>query len=251
MSDPFRRLPDRPRLLVSVRDAEEAEEALAADVSDVKEPANGPLGAASPEVWRSVLDRVAGRRPVTLALGEVRDWGRDVPAVPRGVAGVKLGLDGATAADWLALRHRFEDAAGRPLPWVAVAYADRPGAADVFAAAVETGCVAVLVDTADKTGPPLPALSFTPPRTPLPLAVAGRLRVEDFAAFANADVIGVRSAACGGDRGDAVRREHVARCTAALSTRPATTPPTAASSDPVPESRPAASARRSSASAAR
>ena len=221
MTAPFRRLPDRPRLLVSVRDAAEAEEAIAADVVDVKDPANGPLGAASPGIWREVLDRVAGRRPVTLALGEVRDWGREVPAVPEGVAGVKLGLDGAAVREWLALRGRFEAAAGRPLPWVAVAYADRPGAADVFAAAAETGCVAVLVDTADKAGPRLPELSFTPPRTPLPLAVAGRLRVGDFAAFADADVIGVRSAACGGDRADAVRTEHVERCAAALRTRDA------------------------------
>ncbi len=53
-------------LLVSVRDAEEAADAVAAgaDLIDVKEPRGGSLGATSPAVMAEVVRSVAGRRPV-------------------------------------------------------------------------------------------------------------------------------------------------------------------------------------------
>ena len=60
-----------PGLLVSVRNAVEAEVALhgGADWIDVKEPKQGALGAAEPETIRSVLETVAGRAPVSAAAG--------------------------------------------------------------------------------------------------------------------------------------------------------------------------------------
>lgn len=62
-------------LLVSVRDAGEATAALAggADLIDVKEPLAGSLGAASPDAVAGVVQAVAGRRPTSIALGELRD----------------------------------------------------------------------------------------------------------------------------------------------------------------------------------
>ena len=53
------------RLLVSVRSAEEAADAVSAgaDLIDVKEPSAGSLGAATPEVVAAVMEAVAGRRP--------------------------------------------------------------------------------------------------------------------------------------------------------------------------------------------
>jgi uncharacterized protein (UPF0264 family) len=59
-------------LLVSVRSADEAAAALdaGADLIDVKEPAKGPLGPAEAEVVSAVVDAVAGRVPVSAALGE-------------------------------------------------------------------------------------------------------------------------------------------------------------------------------------
>jgi hypothetical protein len=67
------REPRRAGLLVSVRSPEEAELALAggADIIDVKEPAQGALGRAADRTIGAVLDRVAGRRPVSAALGEL------------------------------------------------------------------------------------------------------------------------------------------------------------------------------------
>ena len=60
-------------LLVSVRDAAEAAEALdgGAAIIDVKEPRHGPLGAAEPEAIAAVARMVGTRRPWTMACGEL------------------------------------------------------------------------------------------------------------------------------------------------------------------------------------
>ena len=120
-----------PRLLVSVRSAEEAIEALSggADVIDVKDPAAGSLGRASRQNIAEVAGAVAGRSMVTAALGELREWpeARFFEPVP-GVALYKLGLSGMANEDWrerLSSWHRFlsqHDAC--PASLVAVAYAD-------------------------------------------------------------------------------------------------------------------------------
>ncbi|MDP7303223.1 MAG: (5-formylfuran-3-yl)methyl phosphate synthase, partial [Pirellulaceae bacterium] len=62
-------------LLVSVRDANEAQQALAggADVIDVKEPARGALGAADPEVWHHVRRAIPLDVRLSVALGELTD----------------------------------------------------------------------------------------------------------------------------------------------------------------------------------
>jgi uncharacterized protein (UPF0264 family) len=81
--------------LVSVRDAEEAEAAVkgGADIIDVKEPKQGPLGMAKLDTIREVIDRVGGRRPISVALGELRN---DPPIshLPAGIAYAKIGLSG-------------------------------------------------------------------------------------------------------------------------------------------------------------
>lgn len=64
------------QLLVSVRNAEEAVQAAdsGADIIDVKEPEFGSLGFAGGATIREVVDAVAGRIPVSAALGECLDW---------------------------------------------------------------------------------------------------------------------------------------------------------------------------------
>jgi len=61
-----------PGLLVSVRSADEVAAALAggADLIDVKEPGRGPLAPAEAEVVAAVIEAVAGKVPVSAALGE-------------------------------------------------------------------------------------------------------------------------------------------------------------------------------------
>lgn len=82
------------QLLVSVRSVEEAAHALAggADVIDVKEPRLGSLGRADDGVIAAVLQFVAGRRPVSAALGEVLDE-NPLPST-RGLSFAKWGLAG-------------------------------------------------------------------------------------------------------------------------------------------------------------
>jgi len=153
------------RLLVSVRNAEEARTALDAgvDLIDVKEPSRGSLGAAAPCVVADVVAAVAGRLPVSAALGELLaaddgDAIQRAAAIPPGVRFAKLGLAGCgELPDW---RDRWS-AALRALPpgiaAVAVAYADwraasAPPPREVVAAAVQLGCRAMLIDTFDKCG---------------------------------------------------------------------------------------------------
>ncbi|MFM7109040.1 MAG: (5-formylfuran-3-yl)methyl phosphate synthase, partial [Planctomycetaceae bacterium] len=70
-------------LLVSVRDAAEAIEAVAggAAIVDVKDPARGPLGGPSPAVAAAVAAVVAGRTPWPLACGELAPYGAAAAAV--------------------------------------------------------------------------------------------------------------------------------------------------------------------------
>jgi len=120
----------RPRLLVSVRSADEVGAALegGADWIDLKEPLAGPLGAVDAKVARQVVDRVAGCRPISAALGELVDWpdslSRSLLDI-EGIAVVKLGLAGCLAQDdwqslWQAAAKTVCDS-GKTL--VAVAYA--------------------------------------------------------------------------------------------------------------------------------
>jgi uncharacterized protein (UPF0264 family) len=96
-------------LLVSVRSAAEAAVALAggADLIDVKEPANGSLGRAGPEVHAKVLGVVAGRRPVSAALGELLDEDGALPADLERLAYVKWGLAGCQGVEADAWQERL------------------------------------------------------------------------------------------------------------------------------------------------
>jgi uncharacterized protein (UPF0264 family) len=150
-----------PELLVSVRSAAEAETALAngAGLIDVKEPERGSLGRADESTVRAVVRSVAGRRPVSAALGELREGAS--PLAVTGLAFAKWGLAGcAGRADW---RARLADAgmeACRILPRcepVAVAYADwqraqAPPPGEVLTFARARGWRAFLLDTWAKDG---------------------------------------------------------------------------------------------------
>ena len=217
------------RLLVSVRSAVEARAALlgGAAVVDVKEPDRGPLGRADPAVWAEVRAAVPAEVPLSLALGELRDWDDAAVVLDKfaGAAYHKLGLAGAGADEtwvdrWARLRDRWK-AGGA---WVAVAYADwqtagAPRPADVLDAAVRAGdCAGVLVDTWDKSAAGPVDLGWTPWFERARghgrfTALAGRLDLGAIRRLAplRPDVIAVRGAACyGGDRRAAVDPARVA-----------------------------------------
>ncbi|HTI51125.1 MAG TPA: (5-formylfuran-3-yl)methyl phosphate synthase, partial [Planctomycetaceae bacterium] len=168
-----------PKLLVSVRNADEACAAIEGGcaILDVKEPARGSLGMASiPEINAVVKtrDRHAPGTPVSVALGEVVDWegtdasdtGRIRDTLPPGIDFVKLGTAGLGNDLRWSSRFRQIAAPGKPPgetpapEWVAVAYADwtlaqAPAPRDVVSAAGECSCRGVLIDTFTKEGPGL------------------------------------------------------------------------------------------------
>lgn len=139
-------------LLVSVRSAEEAQAALAggAAIIDVKEPSRGSLGRADDDVIQTVVEAVAGRRPVSAALGEWVDGPRLTSV--HGLAFVKWGLAGcARRTDWRAALDRWLDSKTGP-QIVLTAYADwqsahAPSVEEVFSHACERPGSVLLIDT--------------------------------------------------------------------------------------------------------
>jgi (5-formylfuran-3-yl)methyl phosphate synthase len=236
------------RLLVSVMDAAEAVLAVesGADIVDLKDPAEGSLGAPRPATIRAVRDAVAAGVPVSVAIGDMPHLPGTAALAARGAAEcgagfVKVGLWGSsTESQAVDLLGAIRDAvAGTPV--IAAAYADaermpsRPlpprAIARVAAAAGVAGC---LVDTGIKDGrgllewldrDALARIAADAHAEGLLVALAGSLRADDLAAVAaaGADIAGVRSAACRDGRRDghldpARVRDLRARCDAAAAT---------------------------------
>jgi uncharacterized protein (UPF0264 family) len=212
------------RLLVSVRSSFEARAALAggADLIDVKEPSRGALGAADAEAWRAVIAAVAGRAPISVALGELCCG---AVAVNNDLAArvryAKLGLAGsARMSDWST---RWAAALTR-LPAgvspVAVAYADHsaasaPSPEEVLRHGLRLGCSALLVDTFHKnggglleylSGDELARLVDRARAAAMTVVLAGSLSAQSLpkAVSLAPDYIAVRGAVCRGRRCGAV-----------------------------------------------
>ena len=223
------------RLLVSVRNAEEALAALAggAEIIDAKEPSLGALGAVEIGTLCAIINAVNGIRPVSAALGDAGD-AEGLAAAARaaaeaGATFVKVGF--ANVRDPALVRERIArvmDGAlipGSPCAVVAVAYADWDevgGAAPqtVIAAATAEGAMGVLVDTVRKDGAglfqclgraALGSLVRDARARSLIVALAGRISITDlsFAYEAGAEIVGVRGAACEHGREGRVRESRV------------------------------------------
>ena len=162
------------RLLVSVRNAVEAQAALqgGCDIVDVKEPSRGSLGMAPLDAIADVIQTVSQtshEMPVSAALGETSDWSTsdNIPTLPQPLSYVKLGLANLGTGDgwitqWQAVRRQFDETSDGPLKWIAVVYADwqraqapSPDAvidAAMFATARDEACAGILFDTFVKDG---------------------------------------------------------------------------------------------------
>jgi (5-formylfuran-3-yl)methyl phosphate synthase len=228
------------RLLASVVSAHEARRALdgGADIIDVKDPAQGPLGAPSPRVLSEVVAEIGGTAPVSVALGDLPNLPHTAALAARGAAlsgadYVKVGLRGVRRLDdAVALMRAVADAVDRRTEVIAAAYADG-GALDPPALALEwlpdvvqrAGIAGALVDTFVKDGRGLYSWLSEPELAELiartrgaggSFAVAGQLTLGDLRRVA-ADVVGVRSAVCrGGDRAAELDAELVAAAVAEL-----------------------------------
>ena len=210
------------RLLVSVIDADEARLAVEAgvDVVDVKNPAEGSLGAPAPGVIERVREVVPPERPVSAAIGDVPNLPGTAAlaalgAARSGAAYVKVGLWGTSATeDAVAVLRAVRAAVDGGAAVIAAAYADAervPGRplppGEIVEAARRAGVGGCLLDTAVKDGRGL--FEWLTPKAlaklvgeghaaGLEMALAGALRAEDLSwvRAAGADIVGVRAAAC-------------------------------------------------------
>ena len=217
------------RLLVSVVDADEARTAAAAgaDIVDVKNPAEGSLGAPSPAVIAGVRAAVPTELPVSAAIGDMPNLPGTAALAAAGAAGsgatyVKVGLWGvATEDEAVALLRAVRDAVPGAVV-VAAAYADAQRVVTAIAGAPlapallprvasAAGVEVCLLDTAIKDGRGL--LEWLSPEAltslvaeahdaGLEMALAGALRAEDLPVVRDtgADIAGVRSAVCANGR---------------------------------------------------
>jgi uncharacterized protein (UPF0264 family) len=226
------------RLLVSVTDAAEARVAVegGVDIVDVKNPAEGALGAPAPGVIERVRKAVPPERPVSAAIGDLPNLPGTAAlaalgAARSGAAYVKVGLWGTpTEEEAVALLRAVREALDGDAAVIAAAYADAervpsgplpPGA--VVAAARRAGVDGCLLDTALKDGrglfewlapEALAALVAEAHAAGLEMALAGALRADDLGAVraTGADIAGVRSAACrDGRRTAPLEAERIAR----------------------------------------
>ena len=228
------------RLLVSVVSAREARGALAggADIIDVKDPRQGPLGAPSPRVLSEVVAEVGADAPVSVALGDLPNLPHTAALAARGAAMsgaayVKVGLRGVrNLHEAVALMRAVADAVGPQTAVIAAAYADA-AALDPAALAPQalpdvvdrSGIAGALVDTFVKDGrglyswlskSELADLIARTRRAGGSFAVAGQLNLGELCRV-EADVVGVRSAVCrGGDRAGELDAELVAAAVAEL-----------------------------------
>ena len=242
MSDGRANPPGRPALLVSVRDAREAERALAAhaDWIDAKNPDNGSLGAVDANTLAEIIHActTAGPTPVSAALGELVD-NPPIPQLP-GLNLVKVGL-AHTGRNLDAVRSMLErwldgattshDTTTTRPGIILAAYADHhavdapsPAAVlDIALSLKHKNVRGVLIDTAIKNGRSL--LDHMPPDelrgiiercrlNNLIIALAGSLTFDAVAEVVamQPDIIAVRSAACAGfNRSGSIDANAVAR----------------------------------------
>jgi (5-formylfuran-3-yl)methyl phosphate synthase len=201
--------------LASVRDVAEAETALLAgvDIVDLKDPAQGALGAVDPATTRRVVYLIAGRVPVSATIGdlpmqpeEIRD--AIIERTSCGVDYVKFGLfpGGEPQACFQALRHFAPR-----VRLILVLFADALPAFDAVIAASDMGAAGIMLDTADKNAGSLLAhldasdiarFVAHAKSQGLMVGLAGSLKAADIPELLSfaPDLLGFRGALCRGRR---------------------------------------------------
>lgn len=219
-----------PRLLVSVRDAAEAETAIraGADLIDAKDPANGALGALPRETVRALVEVNAGRAATSAVAGEPAAADRDAAIramAETGVGWVKIAVRPDWLADPAALRSA---AAAAPDRLIAVLFAENDPTEACVPALAEAGFIGAMIDTSGKDGRRLPDF-LAPARLAvftgacrahgLLSGLAGSLRAADIPILAphRPDYLGFRGGLCrAGDRRDALDPARIAEAVRTL-----------------------------------
>ena len=207
-----RTAPSAPRLLISVRSADEALIAASggADIIDIKEPRAGVLGAASPQTIRAIVDAVGGRRPVSATVGDIPLAEASAAAAATASLGVDYVKIGAFPSGGNSINLApFAPLAADGMRLILVIFADLAPDFALVAQAAAAGFKGVMLDTATKGQGGLRAhLSHAAlaqfiaeaRRARLMVGLAGSLRAADIAPLAalRPDILGFRGAACAG-----------------------------------------------------
>lgn len=211
------------KLLISPANEKEAKEAIAggADIIDVKNPAEGALGANYPWVIRNIRAITPSNLKVSCTVGEVPNLPGSISlaafgAATLGVDYIKVGLFGVKTSDaachLLESVNRAAKESNPQIKVVATAYADAKiiGSIDPFLLpkiASKAKVDVAMIDTYLKDGKTIfDHLSLKQLRSfvnsahsvGLKVALAGSLRKEDLPAVYDlgADIAGLRGAAC-------------------------------------------------------
>lgn len=144
-----------PRLLVSVRDALEAEAVAAAGrcLVDAKDAGSGALGALPTGAVQRIVAAVRGRCATSAVAGEPETWEellqRVASTAGTGVDMVKVAWPGVGGAADNTIRDGLRSL---PCPVVAVFFAEMRPSVDNVAAAVRAGFRGAMIDTCRKDG---------------------------------------------------------------------------------------------------
>jgi uncharacterized protein (UPF0264 family) len=226
------------QLLVSPSSLEEAERALAADIIDVKRPAEGSLGANFPWVIRGIKSMTD--KPVSAAIGDFdnRPGGAALAALGAAASGadyIKCGLmvagkDEARRIAEGVVRAVKDDFPDRRVVIAAYSDHERLGTIspfDVVPIAAAAGADVVMVDTGRQDGrstfefmdeAALSRFVAAGRDAGLAVALAGSLVFDDLPSLRriDPDIIGVRGMVCGGDRTAMLQEHLVQRAMAAI-----------------------------------
>jgi len=199
-------------LLASVTSVDEALIAVAsgADIIDLKNPAEGALGALPLEVIRAIVKAVDRRKQISATIGDLpmcpdQIAAKVVETAATGVDFVKIGLFGTQGH--LECIEAMKPIAGQGVRIVAVMFADEKPDMTLMTALKTNGFKGVMLDTARKDGKRL--LDWMPQamledfvrlgkQHGLLTGLAGALKGEDVPLLTpmNADYLGFRSALC-------------------------------------------------------
>jgi uncharacterized protein (UPF0264 family) len=224
------------QLLVSPASIDEAQDSLAADIIDVKRPAEGSLGANFPWIIKQI--KSLANKPVSAAIGdfEYKPGGASLAALGAACAGadyIKIGLmfDGVEKARDVifAVTKAVKDFYPEKIVVIS-AYSDykRLGTIspfDISDIVAACGADIAMLDTGKKDGKStfefmneaeLTEFTNQNRKAGLKTALAGSLTFGDIPALhrINPDIIGVRGMVCGGDRTSVIQSDLVLRALA-------------------------------------
>ncbi|HSS47049.1 MAG TPA: (5-formylfuran-3-yl)methyl phosphate synthase, partial [Burkholderiales bacterium] len=209
------------QFLVSVKSLDEARIALecGADIIDLKDPANGALGALPPGIVRETVKWVNRRCPVSATVGDLpMEPVALVHAVKEAAAGVdyvKVGF--FPGGDSLACIHALARHAGQARI-VAVLFADCHPDFSLLVDLAQAGFAGVMLDTAEKSGgglrnycsaPRIAEFIQSARAVGLMTGLAGSLRLTDVPDLIKLepDYLGFRGALCAGSKRNRVMQD--------------------------------------------